>query len=316
MVGNDSRISDALPAEVTSLIGRTHETAEVRRLLGRSRLVTLTGPGGVGKTRLARHLARGVRSAFPDGVFVVPLAELSQPDLVAPTVLFRLGVVRASGADVADMVGDLADRRLLLVLDNCEHLVESTAALVAALLRSCPQLVVLATSRSALQVEGEVIYPVPPLALPSPGGPRHGCRHGLRRDRPLHRAGGRGQPRHRCGPGRRARRVELCQRLDGLPLAIELAAAGTRGLSVESMLAWRRPVASGNVGAHRGGTAPVDARQPRLQPRTVLGGGSPPLVPALRLSWGWHDRRSWTSAPAGAVSRGVAPRLWSSRTSR
>ena len=237
MVGNDSRISDALPAEVTSLIGRTHETAEVRRLLGRSRLVTLTGPGGVGKTRLARHLARGVRSAFPDGVFVVPLAELSQPDLVAPTVLFRLGVVRASGADVADMVGDLADRRLLLVLDNCEHVVESTAALVAALLRSCPQLVVLATSRSALQVEGEVIYPVPPLALPHPGAvlatgaamTYDGI--ALFMDRAA-------MVSHDFAAGRVDERavVELCQRLDGLPLAIELAAAGTRVLSVETLL--------------------------------------------------------------------------------
>ena len=237
MVGNDSRISDALPAEVTSLIGRVHETGEVRRLLGRSRLVTLTGPGGVGKTRLARHVARGVRSAFPQGVFVVPLAELSQPDLVAPTVLFRFGVARTSGADVAELVRDLADRRLLLVLDNCEHLVESAAELVATLLRSCPQLVVLATSRSALHVDGEVIYSVPPLALPSPGA-ELGTGAAMAYDGIALFMDRASMVSQDFAAGRVDERavVELCQRLDGLPLAIELAAAGTRVLSVETLL--------------------------------------------------------------------------------
>ncbi len=232
-----SRATDALPAEVTSLVGRTVERAEVKRLLGRSRLVTLTGPGGVGKTRLARHVARSVRSAFPDGVFVVPLAELSQPDLIAPSVLFQLGAVRTSGADVTSLVDLVGDRRLLLVLDNCEHLVDSTAQLVTALLRGCPQLIVLATSRAGLRVEGEVLYSVPPLALPLPGAVLDSgaavAYDGIALF--MERAS---MVSHDFSAGRVDERavVELCQRLDGLPLAIELAAAGTRALSVETLL--------------------------------------------------------------------------------
>lgn len=242
MVRRDARPGDTLPVEVTSLVGRQTETAEIKGLLMRSRLVTLSGPGGVGKTRLARHVARMVRSAFADGVWIVPLADLSQPDLIAATVAAVLGTSRSAGSDAGgDMEGLLAaigDQQMLVVLDNCEHLADAAADLVSALLHGCGSLRVLATSREALRVEGEALFRVPPLALPvagvglSPGTARSYDGVALF----LERAGAL-NPDIAAGRYDEHSVVELCRELDGLPLAIELAAAGSRWLSVESMLA-------------------------------------------------------------------------------
>jgi predicted ATPase/DNA-binding CsgD family transcriptional regulator len=265
MVRMGSRGHDTLPAEVTSLVGRQGETARVRQLLTGSRLVTLTGPGGVGKTRLAVHVARTVRGAFTDGVHLVALADLSQADLVVSTVVAMVDPDRASGG-VEEAVAAIGGRRLLLVLDNCEHLADACAELVTVLLRSCPRLCILATSREALRVDGEALFQVPPLALPEPGG-------AVTAEHPrvfdsvalfLERAAAL-NPDVAAGRVDEAAVAELCRRLDGLPLAIELAAAASRWLPVETILAQSSdPLASatdaprGTETRHRSLTASLD----------------------------------------------------------
>ncbi|MDF3307168.1 LuxR C-terminal-related transcriptional regulator [Rhodococcus sp. T2V] len=237
MVRRDARLRDTLPVEITSLVGRQTETAEIKSLLAHSRLVTLTGPGGVGKTRLGYHVARQVRGAFADGVWTIPLADLSQPDLIAATVAARIGISLSAGDDLGDLVAAIDERQMLLVLDNCEHLVDAVADVTFALLCGCPSLRVLATSREVLRVEGEAPFRVPPLALPSreaglqPGKAQSYASVALF----LERAGAL-NPDIAAGRYDEQSVVELCRQLDGLPLAIELAAAGSRWLSVESML--------------------------------------------------------------------------------
>src|SRR5688572_23656957 len=158
-----------LPQELTSFVGRRREVAEAKRVLSASRLVTLTGGGGVGKTRLALRVAAQVRRAFDAGVWLVELGQLQESSLVVHSVAAALGLREQSGDPPLVRLTDyLADRRLLLVLDNCEHLVDAVAKLVDGLLRSCPQLRVLATSREQLGVTGEFTLPVPPLSVPGP----------------------------------------------------------------------------------------------------------------------------------------------------
>ena len=153
-----------LPAELTSFVGRRHEVAEVRRLLAESRLVTLTGVGGVGKTRLALRAAAELRRAFRDGVWLVQLDQLRDPALVAEAVAGVLGLQERGGDTPEAALADyLADRQLLLVLDNCEHLVDAAAKLTDLLLRAAEGLRVLATSRESLNIAGETVLPVPPL---------------------------------------------------------------------------------------------------------------------------------------------------------
>src|SRR5687768_11713515 len=138
---------------MTGFVGRREDRAQVRRLLSESRLVTLTGFGGVGKTRLALRMAIELRRVHPDGVWFVPLGELSDPDLIAETIAGVLGVQDRSGRfGVAQLADYLRARELLLVLDNCEHVIDSCAALADALLRACSRLRILATSREALRI--------------------------------------------------------------------------------------------------------------------------------------------------------------------
>jgi predicted ATPase len=165
------RVVGNLPAELTSFVGRRGEVAEVRRLLSRSRLVTLTGVGGVGKTRLALRAAAGLRRAFGDGVWLVQLDQLRDEALVAQAVTGALGLQRRAGAPEAVLAEYVADRQLLLVLDNCEHLVDAVAKLADQLLRAAPGLRVLATSRESLNIAGETVLPVAPLPAPDPGQP-------------------------------------------------------------------------------------------------------------------------------------------------
>src|ERR687890_1354519 len=156
-----------LPLELSSFVGREKELAEVKRLLGDSRLLTLTGSGGCGKTRLALAVADELSEGFEEGVWLVELAPLADPSLVPQAVAATLGVREQPGRSLTEMLsGYLGSKKLLLVLDNCEHLVEACAELAEALLRFCPGLCVLATSREALGITGEVAWPVPSLSLP------------------------------------------------------------------------------------------------------------------------------------------------------
>ncbi|NBH03914.1 AAA family ATPase, partial [Amycolatopsis sp. SID8362] len=156
-----------LPADTTSFVGRKADVAEVKQLLTRARLVTLTGVGGVGKTRLAVQTAAGLSRAFPNGVWLVELDGLQDPALVAHTVLEALGVHDETGRSPADVLAEhLRDRRTLVVLDNCEHLLDACAVLAHDLLRAAPGLRLLATSRERLALAGEHLWPVSPLPVP------------------------------------------------------------------------------------------------------------------------------------------------------
>ncbi len=227
-----------LPAETTSFVGRRNELAAITAHLESTRLLTLVGPGGVGKSRLALQVAAASRSAgFPDGVWLVELAGLADPDLVAHQVLGVLGVAEVVGqAPASTLAEHVSTRRLLLVLDNCEHLVESCAALAGALLRAGPGLQILATSRQPLGVDGESVWVVPPLSTPDPeevssdADALHYEAVRLFVDRVRAAVPG-------FDLGRAAARsaAVICHRLDGMPLAVELAAARARVLSVEEI---------------------------------------------------------------------------------
>ena len=153
----------------TQLVGRAREVAEVVELVEHRRLVTLTGPGGTGKTRLAIHALDELEPAFSDGAFFVSFAELTDSSLVGNLVAAELGVVVPGAGFTPQLVVDhIGDRTVLLLLDNCEHLVETVASLVSAVLRACPAVTVLATSRTPLSLAPEAVYEVVPLDLPSP----------------------------------------------------------------------------------------------------------------------------------------------------
>jgi non-specific serine/threonine protein kinase len=227
-----------LPAEVTSFVGRRRELTSAKRALSRARLVTLTGVGGVGKTRIAERVARDRRRAYPHGVWLVELAELSDPALLTETVLTVLGVPRQpSGDDLAALIDSLTNRHLLLVLDNCEHLLDEVAALSAALLRSCPDLQILATSRAPLHVVGEAVISVPPMAVPDPA--RGGGVAGLLRYDAVRLFTERAMaavPNFVLSEDNCRAVASLCYRLDGLPLTIELATGRLRSLTPAQIL--------------------------------------------------------------------------------
>jgi predicted ATPase/DNA-binding NarL/FixJ family response regulator len=227
-----------LPAEVTSFIGRRHEVSGVRRLLSTSRLVTLTGTGGVGKTRLAQRVSLEMRRAFPDGVWLVELAELRDPDLLAVTVAEVLGVREESvSADAPGLATFLADKQALLVLDNCEQIVGACADLAETLLRSCPQLRILATSRQALRIAGEATLTVQPLTVPDPESATTPAALAQYESASLliDRASA-VLPSFTLDEQNCVTVARLCQALEGMPLAIELAAARLRVLSLEQIL--------------------------------------------------------------------------------
>jgi predicted ATPase/DNA-binding SARP family transcriptional activator len=235
-----------LPAELTELVGRDETVAEVGALLEAGRLVTLTGFGGVGKTRLAMAVARGLVSTLADGVWLVELAVLDRPaapgTAVAEQVLTVLGVLDTPGpgepVPPADrLTGVLRDRQLALVLDNCEHLVEQVATLVDGLLKAAPGLRVLATSREPLGLAGEVVWDVPPLEVPAPDAGADPAR--LMESSAVRLFAARATAAARTftldedsGPAV----AELCRRLDGIPLALELAAARVRALGVHGLV--------------------------------------------------------------------------------
>lgn len=160
-----------LPTQLTSLIGREDDLEAVGAALSSTRLLTLTGPGGVGKTRLAVEAAARGAGGFPDGVWWIELAALSDPDAIASTLVQALGVRPLPGLSEVDAaIGFLYQRRALLVVDNCEHVAGAVASVAAALLRACPALSILATSRVPLALDGETRWAVPPLSLPADDG--------------------------------------------------------------------------------------------------------------------------------------------------
>jgi predicted ATPase/DNA-binding CsgD family transcriptional regulator len=226
-----------LPAETTSFVGRRSEVAEVKHLLTRARLVTLTGVGGVGKTRLAVQTAAGLSRAFPDGAWLVELAGLQDPALVAHTVLEALGVHDETGRAPARVLAEhLRDRRLLVILDNCEHVLASCAALAHDLLRAAPGLRLLATSRERLALAAEHLWPVSPLPLPEPGRPLPG---GAWLRYPAltlfaERAAA-VDPGFAVTAENEERVAQVCRLLAGIPLAIELAAVRLRVLTLEEL---------------------------------------------------------------------------------
>jgi non-specific serine/threonine protein kinase len=220
---------------MTSFVGRRRDVAEVRRLLSSARLVTLTGVGGSGKSRLAVRVATELRRAFPDGVWLVDLAAVTEPDLVEYAVAETLGLDVQTEQPMSE-VDYLRDRDLLLVLDNCEHLVDACAGFADRALRASPSLRLLCTSRQALGIVAEHVWDVAPLDIPEPGRPlppdaeaRYpGLTLFLERAAAV-------QPGFRLDPTNGPVVVKICHRLDGLPLAIELAAAQLRTLSLNQL---------------------------------------------------------------------------------
>ncbi|MFF8936930.1 ATP-binding protein [Streptomyces paradoxus] len=236
MGGSAPRRDHHLPAETTSFVDRRGELAQGRELLARTRLVTLTGPGGVGKTRLAARIAARVRRAFPDGVRFVHLSGLRDPALVPLAAADALGLHDRSAQPPLDaLVEQVRDRRLLLVVDNCEHLAGACARLAAALLHGTGGVRILATSRHRLGLTEEHLLEVRPLPVPDPDGDLSAAQGypalTLFADRAAAVV-----PGFRLTPANRASVARLCHRLDGLPLAIELAAVRMRVLDVDQLL--------------------------------------------------------------------------------
>ena len=228
-----------IPIPLTALVGREQEVANLTGLLCRPdvRLVTLTGPGGVGKTRLALEAITRVESEFADGAVFVPLAAVPEPTLVASTIAQTLGVREAGGRALAEsLVSTLRGRHLLLVLDNLEHLLDATP-LIAQLLVSVPSLTVLATSRAVLRISGEHDIPVPTLALPdadtAPTVEEVGAAPAVQLFLARAQAA---RPEFVLTTANATTVAAICRRLDGLPLAIELAAARTRHLPAPTLL--------------------------------------------------------------------------------
>ena len=229
-----------LPALRTSFVGREREMVEVKRDLAMTRLLTLTGAGGSGKTRLALEVARELVGAYPDGVWLVELAGLSEGALLPQAVAGALEVPERPGEPLTDTLAEvLRSREVLLVLDNCEHLVEAVARLVDKMLDSCPKLRILATSREALGVEGELRWAVPSLSVPEPQrAPSSEESEELEGYESVRLFVERARERDRAFSlgSRNARAVgEICRRLEGIPLALELAAARAGVLSVRQI---------------------------------------------------------------------------------
>ncbi|MGW3473759.1 ATP-binding protein, partial [Saccharopolyspora sp. NPDC000995] len=256
-------VSGGLPGEPTSFVGRRQAVAEVKRLMSASRLVTLTGPGGVGKSRLALRVARAVRRAFPQGVWLIELAKLQDPSLLYHALFEALELRnRSTRALDAVLIEYLADKRLLLVLDNCEHLLDACSELVSRLLPAAPGVRFLVTSQQSLGVAGEHVWPVPSLSVPdvistnnngelTVNIPQQGPQYeslALFEERATAVL-----PGFELSGDNEVAVTRLCQRLDGLPLAIELAAVQMRVLSVEEIVARLedryRLLTSGNRGA-------------------------------------------------------------------
>lgn len=234
-------LANNLPLQLTSFIGREKEIKEIEQHLEQVRLLTLTGPGGAGKTRLSLQVAADRIDRFKQGVWFIELAPLADPSLVPQIVATTLHLHEQPGRTILEVLQDyVRDKNMLLVLDNCEHLIDACAQLADTLLRSAPDLKILASSREALCIGGERTYPVPSLSFPNPDQSSGGetaletlaqfeaVRLFLDRARAV-------QPGFALTTPNAAAVAEICQRLDGIPLALELAAARVKGLTVEQI---------------------------------------------------------------------------------
>ena len=250
-------IPNNLPLQLSTFVGRQRELDKVKSLLAASRLVTLTGPGGSGKTRLALQAAASLLDQFPDGAWLVELASLTNPELVPQAVISALGARElADRMPVESLTAYLRSRQLLLILDNCEHLIEACASLAETLLENCTRLKILATSREAIGITGESAWSVPALSAPDPS--RFARLAAGSRDAAAAPDGVNGndllaelmeyeavrlfvdrasavQPGFRLTPQNAQAVAQICHRLDGIPLAIELAAARLKSLTVEQV---------------------------------------------------------------------------------
>jgi predicted ATPase/DNA-binding SARP family transcriptional activator len=306
------RVRTNLPHALTSFVGRRDAMAVVKQLIGQVRLLTLTGPGGSGKTRLAYEVARELVDQFAHGVWLAELAPLSDPGLVPQAVGQALGLKEQPGRTFVELLAEsLAARRLLLVLDNCEHLVEAVARLADTLLRAAPRLTILSTSRQPLEVLGEAIWPVPPLDLP----PADWTPAQLPNFEAVHLFTERARLvewTFTLSSDNRAAVVEICRRLDGMPLAIELAAARLKSLTLEEIAVRLDErfalLTSGNRTAL--------PRQQTLHAAIewsyqLLAAGEQRLLERLAVFAGGADLKAVeavcppNTAPAGAVSDGV-----------
>ena len=224
-----------LPQQATSFVGRERELAEAKALLAKTRLLTLLGMGGMGKTRLSLQIGADVMDGYPDGVWFIDLAPVRDRALVPNEVAQALGIPEEPGRPLTQTLSShLRDRKLLVVLDNCEHLVSACASIASALLRAVPHLRIIATSREALRIPGEQVYPVHPLPLPD----RKANLETLARSEAVQLFVERAQalrPDFELTERDAAAVAELCARVEGIPLALELAAARMRSLSIEEI---------------------------------------------------------------------------------
>jgi len=227
-----------LPRQLTSFVGRTKELGEITALLQQTSLLTLTGSGGAGKTRLALQVAAEMTGAFPDGVWLVELTPLVDPALVTQTAAMAIGVREEHRPLIDTLVDYLRPRAMLLLLDNCEHVLAASAALVQMILQHCPTVRVLATSQEALGIAGETVYGVPSLTMPDLGRlPPVEQLTGFEAIRLFVERAASSRPGFTLTPANAAAVAQVCARLDGIPLAIELAAARVRVLSVDEIAA-------------------------------------------------------------------------------
>lgn len=232
-----------LPAEPNAFIGRERDLADLVSMLDRVRMLTLFGPGGIGKTRLALRLAANLAVDYPDGAWIADLADAEAPERLVPLVAAALGIRAEPDRQLANTLAEaLRPRAMLLVLDTCEHLVQPSAELAQRLLSSCPRLRVIATSREALRVRGEVLWRVPPLGLPGPADAGYGtdptdAMVGCEAVRLFVARATAVRPTFSLHAGDAATVAEICRTLGGVPLAIELAAARSRTLSAAQILA-------------------------------------------------------------------------------
>ncbi|HEX5503500.1 MAG TPA: protein kinase [Thermomicrobiales bacterium] len=292
--------AQALPAQPGPLLGRAGELAALGALLAQpdARLVTLTGPGGVGKTRLALAAAEARGGDFPAGVAFVALAPLADPDLVLPTIARVLGLRERPGTALAERLAEyLVDQQMLLVLDNVEHLLPAAPGL-ADLLAACPGPTLLVTSRAELRLRWERVFPVPPLALPAPGAsPSPDELASYAAVRLFVERARAARPGFALTDDNAAAVAAICRRLDGLPLALELAAARLRALSPEALLARL----NSSLALLTDGARDLPARQRTLRDtlawsHDLLGAGEQRLFARLAVFAG-----DWTAVAAEVI---------------